>query len=306
MEGYDWTFNRGRKPAFDLVPAQYRLRLFDVDYVHLRGLQSGDLFVTRSGWPLVECLVPNRWFVGQRFSRVGRALAGATGAVYRVPVEHPRNRGLALVVKFCRFGQDTLVTSIDPSVVADSALRRHLAGAEFLSPFEEFGNLMQLRCAAGRSVRTKRPLAIYSPATRHLDWELGRKPSLRQVHSDRLLESQAHLPSHQRLDYSWERIYVLLYHWIDGMDAVQAAHQGLLSPPMVQAITATARDRLLEAGWVVLDHKPRHIIVRPSGNGAGVLTRHGEVVWALVDYELLLPSGARSSPQAKVSSPVRV
>jgi len=31
MEGYDWTFNRGRRLPFDEVPAQHRLRLFGVD-----------------------------------------------------------------------------------------------------------------------------------------------------------------------------------------------------------------------------------------------------------------------------------
>ncbi|MCC7406695.1 MAG: hypothetical protein IT442_01400 [Phycisphaeraceae bacterium] len=303
MEAYDWTFSRGRKPAFDLVPARHRVRLFDVDYVHLRGLQSGDLFVTRSGWPLIECLVPGRWFVGERFSRVGRALAGATGAVYRVPVEHPRDDDFALVVKFCRFGQDALVTSVDPTVIADPVLRQRFAGAEFLSPFEEFGNLMRLRQAAGSRIRTKRPLAIFSPATRHLDWELGRKPYLQHMYSARLLASQAHLPPDQRLDYSWERIYVLLYHWIDGLDAVEAAKQGLLDAAQVERLTVLTRDTLLGAGWVVLDHKPRHVIVRPSSCGPGALTRHDQVVWAIVDYELLMPAGFDASTQASALVP---
>lgn len=302
MEGYDWTFNRGRRLSFDEVPAQHRKRLFGVDYIHLRGMQSGDLFVTRMGWPVVECLVPERWFVGQRFSRVGRALAGATGAVYRVPVEHPRARDFALVVKFSRFGQDTLVTAIDPVALNHPALRQQFAYPEFLSPFEEFGNLMLLRAAPGPTILTKRPLAIYSPATRYLDWELGRKSSLRDVHSSRLLESQSHQPPGTRLDYRWERMYILLYHWIDGLDAAQASQAGLLSLNTMVRMTELARDTLLEKGWVVLDHKPRHVIVRPARDGTGIVSRQGQPAWALIDYELLMP--CRSHPASSCADSV--
>ena len=92
-----------------------------------------------------------------------------------------------------------------------------------------------------------------------------------------------------RLDYGWERMYILLYHWIDGLDAVQASQAGMLSSHTVQRMTELARDTLFAMGWVVLDHKPRHLIVRPSHDGAGVLSRQGQPVWALVDYEMLFP-----------------
>lgn len=289
MEGYDYTFGRSRKVPFDDVPRDHRVQLFGVDYVHIRGMQSGDLYITREGWPVVECVVPEKWFVGDRFSRVGRALAGATGAVYRVPVEHPVAKDFALVVKFCRFGQDTLVTAIDPVASSDRSVQRQFAGAEFLSPFEEFGNLMRLRRSSGPRIRTKHPLAIYSPATRYLDWELGRRSSLKDIHSSRLLSSQSDRHPGARINYDWERMYVLVYRWIDGLDTVQAMHAGLLSQHSMLALTDLARKRLAENGFIVLDHKPRHVIVRPKRNGDGMLSTRDEAAWALVDYELLFP-----------------
>lgn len=289
MERYDWTFGRGTWIEFDRTPPDSRLRLFDVDYVRLRGMQSGDLFVTRLGWPLVQCLTPERWFVDQRFNRVGRALAGATGAVYRVPVEHPTARDFALVVKFCRFGQDTLVTAMDLSAQTKPELQIRFTAAEFLSPFEEFGNIMKLRQTARWRIRTKRPLAIYAPPTRYLPWELGRKSHLQNMHSMRLLNNQASQPAHRRVDYDWERMYVLLYGWIDGIDIVQAAQIGTLGEQDVQPMSEHVRQVIMDQGWVVLDHKPTHVIVRPRPGGPGIIHYHGQPIWALVDYELLFP-----------------
>ena len=46
---------------------------------------------------------------------------------------------------------------------------------------------------------------------------------------------------------------------------------------------------VLAAGFAVLDHKARHVIVRPDRRTGGLLTRRGELVYALIDYELLVP-----------------
>jgi hypothetical protein len=47
---------------------------------------------------------------------------------------------------------------------------------------------------------------------------------------------------------------------------------------------------LRNLGWVVLDHKPRHLIIRPSSGRP--LMRNGSPVLGLVDYELLFPTSA--------------
>lgn len=288
MERFDYTFRKGRKPRFDEVPQECQRRLFGVDYVHLKGRQHGDFFVTAHGWAVMESLLPEHWFVGRRFSKVGRALAGATGAVYRVPVPHRGRKDFALVVKFCRFCESVGVTAVDPNLDFKAEQIDRIKSAHFLSPFEEFGNLCKLRAAAGLEIPTKAPLAIYCPSTRYLDWQLGREGHLKSMHSRSLLGSQADQPEERRIDYEWERQYILLYRWINGIDAEQAAERDVILEAEMIELGREARDKMEKHGWEVMDHKPRHVIIRADRKGK-LARRKGKILWALIDYELLYP-----------------
>ena len=289
MEQFNTTFGKLRRPGFDQVPPAHRYNLMGVDYTRLAGKQGGELFVTRPGWACLDSVLPRSWFVDDRFKKVGRALAGATGAVYRVPVDHQARSDFALVVKFSRAAQDIQVTILDHGAHLDAVELEQIECAAFLSPFEEFANLVKLRTAAGRTVRTKLPLAIYSPPTRYADWQLGRHPHLCSRMSRALVASQADVPEERRITYDWERLYILLYRWIDGVDAEVAAQTGLITKDAMVALGQEARERMRALGWMVCDHKPRHVIVRPSRHGGGPLRRRGQIPWALIDYELLVP-----------------
>jgi len=288
LEHFDTALHKGRKPSFDAVPRDLKCRLFGVDYVHLKGRQSGDFFLTRHGWALADSLGPEHWLTGNKFSKVGRALAGATGAVYRVPVPHPLRRDFAIVVKFSRFCQSTgdVVVELGPDV--SQARIERIKRGRFLAPFEEFGNLMQLRAASAGSIPTKTPLGIYCPPTRYLDWQLGRESYLKSLYSRKLLADQGDVPPERRIDYDWERQYILLYRWIDGIDAEQAAETGMISEAEMVQQSRNASARLKALGWEVLDHKPRHVILRVTRDGRWV-ARRGAPLWALIDYELLYP-----------------
>jgi hypothetical protein len=288
LEQFDFRLHPHRRQSFDAAPHALRRRVFGVDYLQLRGRQSGDLLVTRHGWPVLESIVPSQWFVGERLRKIGRQLAGATGAVYRVPVPHRACSRFALVVKFSRFTQEALV-SIAPDEVLDWEERDRIAASEFLSPFEELAHVERLRAQAGACVPTKAPLAIYSPATRYLDWQLGRRSHRRWWYDRVLAEDQAAQPEGLRVVYEWERMYILLYRWIDGIDAESAYQQGYLTEPELWDLSRGARQDLRRLGWDVLDHKPRHLIVRPAAGAGGLLCRRGRTLWALVDYELLVP-----------------
>lgn len=288
MEQFDYRFRKVYQPAFDKVPAGARVRLFGVDYVHMRGKQGGDLFVTRHGWGCVESILPDAWFVDERFRKVGRALAGATGAVYRVPVAHRARANFALVVKFSRAGQDTNITVLDDGLHLDAQEKARVEEAEFLSPFEEFGNVARLRAAAKSAIPTKQPLAIYSPPTRYLDWQLGRNAGICWRMNKGLEASQRDTPEERRIRYDWERLYILLYRWIDGFDAEAAMRGGAISRETMEALGQAARTALRRLGWMVCDHKPRHVIIRAARSGAGLLQRSHGIKWALIDYELLV------------------
>ena len=328
MEQFDFRRHQHQPRSFDAAPQTLRRRVLGVDYLQLRGKQSGDLYVTRHGWPVLESILPSQWFVGDRLRKVGRQLAGATGAVYRVSVPHRARSRFALVVKFSRFAQEALI-SIPPSEPLDWAERDRIAVSEFLSPFEEFANLERLRASAGMRIPTKAPLAIYSPATRYLDWQLGRIDHRRWWYDRVLAEDQAEQPEGSRVAYDWERMYVLIYRWIDGIDAETACQQGDLTSIELRDLCQQARQALRGFGWDVLDHKARHVIVRPETRSesephssptseavSGVeqdsqpgrlVSRHGRRLWALVDYELLVPypapNGQGLQPQHDANTP---
>ena len=287
MEGFDLQMSRGLRPAFDEAPERFRRTISGVEYLHLRGRQGGDLFFTREGWAHAGSLAPECWFTGGQFRKSGQALAGATGAVYRVPVRHPaRDDGFAIVVKFSRFGQDVGLTVADKLIGGERFVEK-MAAAEFLPPFEEFGNLCRLRRQSRGKFATKTPLAIYSPPTRYHGWQIGRKGHLQWEYDRQLRDSQEERGD--EVSYDWERIYILLYRWMDGMDAEQAYRCGLLSLTQMSDLTRGMAEVLRGMGWCVLDHKPRHLIVRQHRKTRRLLARAGVPVLGLVDYELLYP-----------------
>jgi hypothetical protein len=286
MENFDTKFGKLRRPDFDNVPAKNRYTLFGVDYARLVGKQGGELFLTSYGWGSLDQVLPGAWFFGDKFKKVGRALSGATGAVYRTPVEHPARDRFALVVKFSRAAQDISITMLGRMDHLDAEEQERVETAEFLSPFEEFGNLCALRAASG--IPTKYPLAIYSPPTRYHDWQLGRKSHLCARMDRALAATQADAPEDHRIKYDWERLYILLYRWIDGIDAEAAMQAGMIGKDLMIDLGHEARMRMREHGWMVCDHKPRHVILRPGPNGHGLLRRRDRVQWALIDYELMV------------------
>lgn len=54
-------------------------------------------------------------------------------------------------------------------------------------------------------------------------------------------------------------------------------------------LTRDSAALLRRLGWMVLDHKPRHLILRQHHRTRQLLVRHGKPVLGLVDYELLVP-----------------
>src|SRR5690606_13607457 len=114
----------------------------------------------------------------------GERLPGSTGHVYRVPTRSADGRGIDLVVKFSRVGQEVPleVATTFPDEVPPS----ELADARFNSPLEEFGLVVEMRRGAfgPREVRLMShwPLAIYTPPDRFELWQLGRSQARFAAH----------------------------------------------------------------------------------------------------------------------------
>jgi hypothetical protein len=199
-----------------------------------------------------------------------------TSAIYKVPTRAVRGVSLDLVVRFSRVGQEVLLD-----------LRTHIENceAEFNSPFEEFALVMELRTAFRGTPQprmlTKKPLAIYVPAEKLHDWQTGRMESKMAAKGAR----------HPEAKLEMLRPYTLLYGWIDGLNAVQAARAaGIVGGSHDEFLAKTTLDAihdLQQHGFRVVDMKPEHIVFRIRHDGSLLRQRNGKPVYALVDYELL-------------------
>jgi hypothetical protein len=246
-----------------------------VQYFHAQTADGGDLFLTPFGQPYAADLRPDNWLDAPWFDSHRRRLRG-TSTIYRTQTKPLRGRTLDLIVRFNRVGEDLPV---------DTVTRNCYTHAAFNSPFEEVAAVMALRAARfgpqRRFIRTKRPLAIYSPPTRFQLWQTGRSES-------QMGAKQARLPE-IKLDIL--RSYILVYGWIKGIDAQDAASEFAADVKSRETFLAETMDEveseLKQAGFRVLDMKPAHIIVRFNAGGQ-LLRRHdGRLVYALIDYELL-------------------
>jgi hypothetical protein len=272
---------------FEKLPPEMVVRAFGVDYGHVETQEGGDLFVTRLGWPVLERLLPAQWYADGWYATKGGQLKGSTGSVYRVTSRPVKGKSLDLVVKFSRMAQEM---PLEVSTgFPDHLPPEVIANARFNSPMEEFGLLMELRSGGAAPelprLRTQKPLAIYAPPETFQLWELGRSRSRFDSHGHLLSRDQEHQPKAMELDI--RRMYVLLYGWIKGKDAEEAASAGQLDPTELERLTVEVLEELRERGFRVLDTKPKHFIVRPRRRTGDLLSRSGALVYGIIDYELL-------------------
>jgi len=281
--------DRLSQTPFDDLPAEHKARAYGVDYARFVLAKGGELFFTRYGWGLANLTVPRAWFLDKRYRQAGRRLLGSTGTVYRVPVSAPHGATESLVIKFSRVAQDVPVF-VDQSA-ADEAPWGMIDGATFNDPFEEFGMLMALRRGPFGPNRprilTKKPLAIYSPPVRHALWQLGRKEDLFASHAARLAADQAAHGLGEPVKLELLRDYILVFQWVKGADAEEMHSRGLVSESEMRSLYFRSSKELKANGFMVLDHKPRHLILRFRRRGAGLVRQHGLLTYALVDFELM-------------------
>jgi hypothetical protein len=255
-----------------LPPNATPMRLLGVDYVHLPTTNGGDLYLTRFGLPFLEHLQLENWRQAEWFDKRCERLRG-TSVVYRVPTKVVNGRSIDLVVKYCRVGED---------VPLDTLTFEKFSSAEFNSPWEEFSLVMDLRerKTAGR-ILTHRPLAIYMPPERLELWQTGR--------SAHRIESKKAKFRDVELDIC--RHYVLIYQWIKGQSADAALAVAVAGAERraeaLKRLTLQARAELERNGFLVVDHKPAHLILRWRRDGSLLSNEAGDYTYALIDFELL-------------------
>jgi len=251
------------------------LSVLGVDYLRLSTADSGDLFLTPFGVQFPEQLSPENWYEPAWFN-AHRQRLGGTSAAYRVPTKPVRGTSLDLVVRFNRVGE---MVPIDTQTMCE------YPHTEFNGPFEEFSLVMALRAMRSEvspaRIHVKKPLAIFSPGDWLQLWQTGRRELV-------FTGKQARHPG-VKMDI--HRRYILLYCWIKGMDAVQAAEAlGLTGGErnsFLAGLTLRAIRDLNRRGFRMIDIKPHHIIVRVRSDGSLFRGPDGRPAYALVDYELL-------------------
>lgn len=275
--------------SFDAMPMSTHGSAFGVRYVRLDEPNGGQLYVTEYGWRFLDHILPEKWYLDKQYLKAGKKLPRATSAVYRVPTFDRRNRRTDLVIRFSRLAQDVplmLTKDVEKEVAPEDRYQ-----ARFNGPFEEFGRIFELKKEPGRPdlprILTKRPLGIYSPGTQQAVWRMGRHKSQFSFYRRELEKQQPADTPHAMFELDIKRDYVMIYQWIKGIDAEIACVAGLLTEEQLAKLTRRVNHELMQRGFKVLDNKPRHFIVRVSPETGEVLRRHGKIVYALIDFELL-------------------
>ena len=278
---------REDRPPFQILPAAGRARVFGVDYAVVPQSDGGQLYVSRVAWHWLDYLQPDRWWDAKSAAVRGERLPGSTGTVYRVRSTPHGMPPRDLVVKFSRVAQD--VPLFIPDDFVESLPRTAVADARFLAPFAEFGLMRELRGNilnhGPHRLRTKMPLAIYSPAQKYPLWQTGRHPDIFRTHQLAMAQDQFENGlAAVRLDI--ERDYLGIFAWIDGIDAEEAFHRGMIDNELLLLLTRSSNHALSRLGYRILDNKPRHLIVRPRPDGR-LLQRDGKIIYTMIDFELL-------------------
>ena len=258
-----------------MIAAGAVISLMGVNYVHLKTSDGGDLYLTPFGLPFQRHLRPENWFAPEWFEAKRQRLCG-TGTVYKAPTQPVDGRSLNLVVKWSRVGEQVPLNTLTVN---------RFIHAEFNSPFEEFALLLEMRKGeagpSGFHIRTQLPLAIYVPSKRLQLWQTGRSEH----------KIRAKVTRHPDVEIDILRQYVVLYGWVNGLDAVETADRfgmgARARAEFLAGITSLVTHELRQKGYDVIDMKPAHIILRPTRNKALLRDRHGQIAYALVDYELL-------------------
>ena len=246
-----------------------KIRVFNVDYYHLKVQGGDDIYITEHGLPFIENLLPKNYWTDEEWFKAHSEKLRGTSTLYKITTKEINGKSKDIVLKWNRMGQD-IPGSFDLKEL----------NIEFNSPFEEFSLLTELRNSRYESTNqifTHKPLAIYVPA-KHTELDrIGRKS----------YRMSAIISSHDDIKLHMNRNYAVIYEWIKGIDAIQAFEKGSLSNEDVIQLTLESERIARRKGYVVGDRKPHHIIVRHGKNGEIVRDRNRQCLYALVDFELL-------------------
>lgn len=256
--------------GFRRQKGQELLKVLGVEYIHLKLANGDDLYITQYGWPFLELLMPENYWLDKEWYNNNSLKLEGTSSVFKVRSKTINKKHKEFVLKWNRMGQDI------PGVEDNN----ELINASFNSPFEEFSLVMELREAlktAKQRVAIQKPLAIYVPKAQIELNRLGRK----EYKIDQTISA------HHDIALDKYRSYAVIYEWLKGLDTVSAYAKKVLAQDKLEVLTMEGESRLNDVGFTVLDRKPHHVIVRYESGNELLRDKTGKIVFGLVDYELL-------------------
>jgi len=195
-------------------------KILDVEYIHLKLGEQGDLYITEEGFPFLGNLMPDCFLIDEKWFNNNSLKLSGTSCVYKVKTKMINNKQKDVVVKWNRMGQE--IPGIEES--------EEMNNAEFNSPFEEFSLVKELRKVLYKSshrIILQKPLAIYTPISEVELSRYGRKK----------YKMNKKIESHKDVILNMLRSYAVIYEWIDGIDLVQALDAGLISKEYMELLS---------------------------------------------------------------------
>jgi len=261
-----WYFSKSNHDIYSIV------RIFNVEYAHIKLADKSDFYVTELGLPFISQLMPKNFYTDKKWFNHNSTRLSGTSCVYRVQTKKIEEKSKDIVIKWNRMGQ----------VIPGSRENDEFDDARFNSPFEEFGLVMELRDSMYKNSKKPhvihKPLAIYVPSEKNdLDRMGRRKYRMEEI-----------ISGHTEIDIDMNRSYAVIYEWIKGFDAVDACKNNIIDTSMMEKLTLEAGKNMKKRGYIVRDNKPHHIIIRPNGRHKND-TKSKKIfsISALVDFELL-------------------
>jgi hypothetical protein len=230
------------------------------------------MYLTDQGVAVWQHLLPHNFWTDKDWFQTHSERQTGSGNVYKIRTKPIDENPLDIVLKWNRMGVDVPGETFDEMST--------MGNARFLSPFEEFQILQELKVSlqdVPYAFALQVPLAIYVPATREEYTRLGRR------HYLMAFIQQQHK---QDVGIDIDRNYAVIYQWLEGMNIVQAYKRGFVQQQDVYDLTEQAAGEMRDHGFVVADHKAEHLIVKPIGTNV-FRDGHGNIRYGYVDYELL-------------------
>jgi len=259
-------------------PGATFLRLMGVDYFRIRTADGGDLYVTEHGMPFLDHLRPENWYETEWFKRTELPCkAAAPSTVFRPnPIPLTAARASNSLSNGRAWGRIFPSTPSLSTASSTPTLIRLSKNSPCLRKLRS-GNVWFSKSSSAHPAPHG---YLRGPPERHQLWQTGR--SRHKIVSKVL--------RHASVEIDILRSYIMLYAWIDGIDAVEAQRlhlfQGTQPEESLRSLNSRVISELNEKGFAVVDHKPSHVIVR-AHNGRLMKRQSGSIAYALVDYELL-------------------